>query len=186
MRLNNLKPKTALNQNTISMKVFLIGMMGCGKSYWKKKIAAKHKIGGYDLDFLIESHEEKTISEIFAQDGETYFRKTEANILRWFAEKKAFVLATGGGTPCFHHNMEWMNEQGITIWIDESIEMITQRLLSEKQQRPLISQVANEELENYLALKLKERSSFYHQATYHLKSDQLNEAGFNAIIKKYV
>lgn len=70
------------------MKLFLIGMMGSGKSFWKKKLADKMKTGGYDLDFLVESHEEKTISEIFEEEGEEYFRKSEAKILRWFAEKK--------------------------------------------------------------------------------------------------
>ncbi|WP_306668506.1 shikimate kinase, partial [Klebsiella pneumoniae] len=65
--------------------------MGTGKSYWTKRLSKKLKIGGYDLDHLVESHEEKTIGEIFAEDGETYFRKTETKILHWFAEKKNFV-----------------------------------------------------------------------------------------------
>ena len=141
----------------LGMKIFLIGMMGAGKSYWKQKLAKKLKVGGYDLDFIIESHEEKTISEIFSEDGEEYFRKTEANMLRWFKEKKAFVLATGGGTPCFHHNMEWMNEQGLTIWLDEPVEVIAKRLLPEKEHRPLIKQLSDYQLEDYLAQKLKER-----------------------------
>src|SRR5476651_1142885 len=119
------------------MKLFLLGMMGTGKSHWKKKLSSKMKVGGYDLDFLVESHEEKTISEIFAEDGEEYFRKSEAKILRWFAEKKAFVLATGGGTPCFHDNMKWMNEQGITVWIDEPVALLAERLKTEKDHRPL-------------------------------------------------
>ena len=118
------------------MKLFLIGMMGSGKSHWKKKLATKMKVGGYDLDFLVESHEEKTITELFAEDGEDYFRQSEAKVLRWFAEKKAFVLATGGGTPCFHNNMQWMNEQGVTVWIDEPIDVLAARLFPEKDHRP--------------------------------------------------
>jgi len=62
-------------------------MMGSGKSYWTKFLSKKLKTGGYDLDFLIESNEERTIAEIFAEDGEDYFRKQEAKILRWFKEK---------------------------------------------------------------------------------------------------
>lgn len=69
-------------------KIFLIGMMGSGKSYWAKKMAKWNKCVGYDLDALIEMNEEKTIAEIFNEDGEDYFRKTEAKILRWFKEKK--------------------------------------------------------------------------------------------------
>lgn len=79
------------------MKIFLIGLMGTGKSYWAKKLAKKLKIGGYDLDYLVESHEEKSIAEIFAEEGEDHFRKAESKMLRWFGEKKTFVLATGGG-----------------------------------------------------------------------------------------
>lgn len=83
------------------MKIFLLGMMGSGKSFWKKSLSTKLKTGGYDLDHIIESVEEKTISEIFEEEGELAFRRTEAKLLRWFAEKKSFVLATGGGTPVF-------------------------------------------------------------------------------------
>ena len=70
------------------MKIFLVGLMGSGKSYWTKQLAKKHKTGGYDLDDLIEVKEEKTIAEIFTEDGEDYFRKVESTVLKWFAEKK--------------------------------------------------------------------------------------------------
>ncbi|MEY3119015.1 MAG: hypothetical protein RIT30_947 [Bacteroidota bacterium] len=102
-------------------KVFLIGLMGSGKSYWSKKISKWIKSGGYDLDALIEMNEEKTIAEIFAEDGEESFRKTETKLLKWFKEKKKYVLATGGGTPCFNENMQWMKKEGIVIWLDESL-----------------------------------------------------------------
>lgn len=167
------------------MKLFLIGMMGSGKSYWTKRLSKKLKLGGYDLDFLIESQEEKTIAEIFAADGEDYFRKSEAKILRWFGEKKSFILATGGGTPCFNDNMAWMNQQGITVWIDEPIGLLAERLQPEKDHRPLIKHLSDEELEAFLANKLKERSPFYKQATCHLQGDAISDAGFAKIIKQY-
>ncbi len=63
-------------------------MMGSGKSHWCKELSKKLKCGGYDLDFLIESSEERTIAEIFAEDGEEYFRKTEAKVLRWLVKRK--------------------------------------------------------------------------------------------------
>jgi len=167
------------------MKIFLIGMMGSGKSFWTKKLSKKLKVGGYDLDFLIESHEEKTIPEIFAEDGEEYFRKAESKILKWFGEKKAFVLATGGGTPCFHDNMNWMNKNGITIWIDEPIEVLAKRLEPEKAHRPLIRELSDAELKTFLANKLAERTPFYQQATYHLQGNAISDAGFAEIIKKH-
>ena len=167
------------------MKLFLIGMMGTGKSYWAKKISKKLKTGGYDLDYLIESHEEKTIAEIFSGDGEIFFRKSEAKILRWFGEKKTFVLATGGGTPCFHENMDWMNKHGVTVWIDEPIEVLVERLLPEKDHRPLIRHLSNEELHNFLSGKLAERTCFYQQATYHLHGNEISDESFAQIIKKH-
>lgn len=166
------------------MKIFLLGMMGTGKSHWAKKLSKKLKTGGYDLDFLIESDEEKTIAEIFAEDGEAHFRKTEARILRWFGEKKTFVLATGGGTPCFHDNMEWMNKHGITIWIDESIDKLVERLKPEKEHRPLIRDLSDHELSAFLSGKLAERSSYYQQAKYHLQGNAISDAGFAKIIKE--
>ncbi len=166
------------------MKIFLLGMMGTGKSYWTKKLSKKLKNGGYDLDFLIESHEERTIAELFDEEGEAYFRKTEAKILRWFGEKKTFVLATGGGTPCFHENMDWMNKNGITIWIDEPIDILVERLKPEKEHRPLIRELSDHELADFLSRKLAERDSFYRQATYHLHGNAISDAGFAKIIKE--
>jgi shikimate kinase len=167
------------------MKLFLIGMMGSGKSYWKKKLASKMKIGGYDLDFLVESHEEKTISEIFAEDGEDYFRKSEAKVLRWFGEKKAFVLATGGGTPCFHDNMKWMNEQGVTVWIDEPVQTLAERLINEKSHRPAIANLSFEELVIHLEQRKEERKQFYSQAQHQATPADLNDAWFAKLLKKY-
>lgn len=167
------------------MKIFLIGMMGSGKSYWTKSISKKLKTGGYDLDFLIEAQEEKTIAEIFAEEGEAYFRKTEAKILRWFREKKSFVLATGGGAPCFEGNMEWMNNQGITIWINEPVEVLVERLKPEKAHRPLIEKLSDAELHQYLVDKLVERFPFYVRATHRLQGKEINESGFAKIIKQY-
>ena len=76
-------------------KIFLIGMMGAGKTYWAQKMAKWNKCVGYDLDALIEMNEEKTIAEIFEEEGEEYFRKVEAKILRWFKEKKKFIISVG-------------------------------------------------------------------------------------------
>ena len=166
-------------------KIFLIGMMGSGKSYWIQKMAKWNKCVGYDLDALIEMNEEKTIAEIFNEDGEDYFRKVEAKILRWFKEKKKFIIATGGGTPCFQENMHWMKKEGIVIWLDESVEVLVKRLSPEKNKRPLIANLSNAEIAAYIEDKLVERHSFYSQANYRLTSDQINEAGLKKLIAKH-
>jgi len=160
-------------------------MMGAGKSYWKNWLSKKYALRGYDLDFLIEAMEEQTISEIFETEGEDYFREKEAAMLRLLKQSKNFVAATGGGTPCFHNNMNWMNQQGITIWIDEPVSVLVQRLQAEKSHRPLISNLSDDALASYLQQKLNERKPFYIQATHHLGGKNLSESGFKMILQSY-
>ena len=127
--------------------------------------------------------EEKSVAEIFSEDGEDYFRKAEARMLRLFAEKKQFILSCGGGTACYNDNMKWMNKQGITIWIDEAIPTLTERLLKEKDQRPLIKNLDDAGISLFLQNKLNEREAFYSQAMYRLNGDQLNEGAFLKILQ---
>lgn len=166
-------------------KIFLVGMMGSGKSHWTKKIAKWIKSGGYDLDNLIEMNEEKTIAEIFTEEGEEQFRKTEAKILRWFKEKKKYVLATGGGTPCFQDNMAWMKKEGIIIWLDESVDILVKRLVEEKAHRPLIADLSEQDLTKFIKDKLVERHAFYSQANYRLSSDQITDTALKQIIQQH-
>ncbi len=167
-------------------RIFLIGMMGSGKSHWLKQLAKWNKSVGYDLDALIEMNEEKTISEIFSEDGEDYFRKVESKILKWFKEKKKYVVATGGGAVCFQENMDFMKKEGVVIWLDESVEVLVKRLATSKSTRPLISDLSDQELANFLEQKLVERHPFYKQAHYRLSSDQINEASLKKLIQKHV
>jgi shikimate kinase len=167
-------------------RIFLIGMMGSGKSHWLKQLAKWNKSVGYDLDALIEMNEEKTISEIFNEDGEAYFRKAEAKILKWFKEKKKYVVATGGGTACFQENMDFMKKEGVVIWLDESVEVLVKRLASSKSTRPLISDLSDQELANFLEQKLVERHPYYKQAHYRLSSDQISESSLKKLIQKHV
>jgi shikimate kinase len=166
-------------------RIFLIGMMGSGKSYWLKQMAKWNKSVGYDLDALIEMNEEKTIAEIFSEDGEAYFRKAESKILKWFKEKKKYVVATGGGTACFQENMDFMKKEAVVIWLDESIDLLVKRLSNEKAHRPLIANLSDQELAAFLEQKLVERHPFYKQAHYRLSGEQINEAGLKKLIQKH-
>jgi shikimate kinase len=166
------------------MKIFLVGLMGSGKSYWTKQLAKKYKTGGYDLDYLIEVKEEKTIAEIFTEDGEDYFRKTESTVLKWFDQKKTYVLATGGGAPCFFDNMDWMNKQGITIWLDEPLPVIAARLAPEKAHRPLIAKLSDSELLAFLEKQRAERFPFYSAAQIHLQDETITSDSFKKALAK--
>lgn len=169
----------------MAKKIFLIGLMGSGKSYWKNFLSERYRVRGYDLDYLIESFEEQTIAEIFEEKGEEFFREKEAAALRWFQQNPSYILATGGGTPCFNDNIDWMNSQGITIWIDESISTLTNRLQSEKEHRPLISQLSDDEIHHFLSEQRWQRLPFYEKAQYKLNRDNISEAGFKKIIGPY-
>ncbi len=164
-------------------KIFLIGMMGSGKSFWAHKISKWIKSGGYDLDSLIEMSEEKTITEIFSEDGEAYFRKVETKLLKWFKEKKKYVLATGGGAPCNQENIDFMKKEGIVIWLDESVDVLVERLIQEKAHRPLIAHLNHSALAEFLQNKMLERAPFYKQANFRLSGADITEAAIKKIIK---
>jgi shikimate kinase len=119
-------------------RIFLLGMMGSGKSYWAQRIAEKEIIDWMDLDQEIEKETSLSIKEIFAAYGEEYFREKERDALHNLSNYKNIIIATGGGTPCFHDNIQWMNEHGITIFIDEDVDTLVERLKKEKAHRPLI------------------------------------------------
>lgn len=157
------------------MKLFLIGMMGSGKSYWSKRLAEQLQLKYFDLDSIIEQNCKLKINAIFEQFGESYFRQAETNALKNFANQNNFIVATGGGTPCFNNNMQWMNEHGTTIWIDEPIDILVSRLKKEKDHRPLIKQLNDVELKDFLLQKLNERNPFYNQAKFKVNSEMLNE-----------
>ncbi|HNM34793.1 MAG TPA: shikimate kinase, partial [Chitinophagaceae bacterium] len=131
----------------------------------------------YDLDQIIEKRAGVEINNIFEEQGELYFRKIETEELGKFENKNNLVLATGGGTPCFNNNMNWMNKHGITIWLNEPLDIICERLMKEKATRPLLKNKKN--IEPYLKELLASRIDFYKKATYHFTYSDYN---FNNLI----
>ena len=160
-------------------------MMGSGKSYWAQIIAEKENIDWMDLDQEIEKETSLSIKEIFAAYGEEYFREKEKDALHKLTNYTNIIIATGGGTPCFHENMQWMNEHGVTIFIDEDVETLGERLKKEKAHRPLIKDLSDEELHDFLSNKLKERLPFYSQAQHHLQGNKISDLSFAEILKQF-
>ncbi len=163
------------------MRIFLIGLMGSGKTYWADWLSSKLNIPSFHLDEELEKTEGKTVAEIFTKNGENYFRQKETEALKSFANKDDFILSTGGGAPCFFDNMEWMNKHGITIWIDVPLEIIASRLKKEKSHRPLIASVEDDNLENFLAQMREKRKHFYSKAQHQLTGN-IGEKDFVDII----
>lgn len=147
------------------MKIFFIGFMGSGKTHWGKQVSEKLRIPFFDLDEQIISHEGKSITEIFAENGEEYFRLLEKDILHIISEShENFVMACGGGTPCYYNNIDYMNRLGTSIWINTPIDTIFQRLAKEKETRPLIKNLTTSQLRGYIIKKYSDRKIYYEQA----------------------
>lgn len=164
------------------MIFFLTGFMGSGKSYWGKKWASANDYTFTDLDEVIENAEGKTIADIFEIKGEDYFREIEATYLRNLAGANNTIVACGGGTPCFHENMQWMNDHGITIYLSTSSPEILERVLLEQEKRPLLKKMNPAELLFFIEQKLKERAPFYNAAKHILPSGNLSEQTFGNLL----
>ncbi|MBS1731032.1 MAG: shikimate kinase [Bacteroidetes bacterium] len=161
--------------------IFLIGMPGSGKTFWGKKIAQFLGKDFFDLDEEIEKDTQETIIQIFQSKGEEFFRKKEREVLNKFENKKNIVLATGGGTPCFLNNMDWLDKQGITIWIKVPPEILAYRLLEETAQRPLFKDIPHSQLLPVLQQQMKDRMTYYSKAQLHVEGTSIS---LNEFIKK--
>lgn len=165
---------TAFPENNNPQKIFLIGFMGCGKSKLGKSVASKLDLPFLDLDDLVETKNQMTIPEIFAAFGENGFREREKQTLQEAAIANNAIIATGGGAPCFFDNMEWMNKNGITVFIDSPVKVLADRLINARVERPLVKGKSYEELIAFIEAKLLERRPFYSQAKIVLKGLDLS------------
>lgn len=152
-------------------RIILIGYMGAGKTTVGKALAKDLGLMFYDLDWYIESRMHKTVAQIFKESGEEGFRRIERNMLHEVAEFEDVVISCGGGTPCFFDNMEYMNSQGQTLYLQASPEILAMHLRMGKSVRPLILGKTDEELLQFIMESLEKRDPFYTQAKYILNVD---------------
>lgn len=143
--------------------IFLVGYMGCGKSTKAKQLAHRLGCSVIDLDAEIVSESGKTIAEYFEKFGERGFRDFESEMLKTFDYPKRCVVATGGGLPCFFDNMEWMNKNGITVYLEMQPVALVSRL-QKREKRPLIKDLSDQQLLEFITVKLQERNPFYYKA----------------------
>lgn len=146
------------------MKIFLIGMPGSGKTTLGQQVAKHLGIAFVDLDAEIEKAEQRSISEIFSQKGEDYFRLLESRLLReWAASALSFVMATGGGAPCFHKGMDVINEYGVSVFLDCPVSELIARVRRNRE-RPLLLTSDETELKDRLERMLMNRQDCYSKA----------------------
>lgn len=150
------------------MKIILTGYMGSGKTLVGRTLSEKTGLPFFDLDKLISEQEGRTIPEIFQTSGEIYFRKKEAEVLQEHLKSDSdFILALGGGTPCYGNNLSSIKEkQGAKlIYLKTGLEELIKRLSAEKEQRPVIGHLdSSEALEDFIRKHLFERTYYYNQS----------------------
>ena len=120
------------------IRIIIIGYMGAGKTTVGRALSRELGIPFYDLDWYIESRMRKTVKQLFDERGEEGFRRIERNMLHEVAEFENVIVSCGGGTPCFFDNMEYMNQQGQTVYLQASPEVLYGHLLMGKSVRPLL------------------------------------------------
>lgn len=170
------------------MPVFIIGYMASGKTTFGKVLASKLNIPFIDLDEYIEEKTGNTISGIFAEKGEEEFRKIERDLLKQACgENDKCILACGGGTPCHFDNMEFLNQNGVTVFLETSTPVLISRLQAENQKRPIVAGLSDSEIQQKVLSQLCERLPFYLQAKLKWQGDNLeSEEEINENVENFI
>lgn len=153
--------------------------MGVGKTTIGKMAAKKVGWTFVDLDRWIVDRENKSINEIFEDEGEASFRSLEKKYLSQLVSSTQdhTIIALGGGTPCFNEMMDWLNLNGTTIYLSSSVEHLTKILSLNKDKRPLIKNAKN--VTETVQQLLEKRKPFYEKAQFTILIDSIsmNKAG---------
>ena len=154
-------------------KIILLGYMGCGKSTIAQTLSKIITIPFVDLDEYIEKKTNLSVTAIFEKHGEIYFRKVEHEVfLELLNSSETMIIGLGGGTPCYANNHELLKgENVVAIYLKASIETLFQRLSANKSERPLIAHKNDNEMKEFIAMHLFERSFYYNQAQYKVNVD---------------
>ena len=142
-----------------------MGYMGSGKSIISKELSSKLRFENIDLDNEISSELGLSIPEIFQKKGELFFRKKEKKVLeRILNTQEDVVLSLGGGTPCYYNNIDVINERSVSVYLVANVNTLVKNLLHEREKRPLIAGIKEEELPNFIGQHLMERNHYYSKA----------------------
>lgn len=170
-------------QQKLTRRIFLIGFMGSGKSSLGKKLAGALQYDFVDTDKMIAAVAGKSVADIFAQEGEAFFREKERETLAQLAERENVVVSTGGGMACFYDNIALMNRLGVTIYLEAEPKLLARRLEKRKDERPLLRSTAQEDLDKFIAEILQKRESFYRQADLTLPARNLTAQAVLSALK---
>ncbi len=154
------------------MLISLLGYMGSGKSHISKNLSKKLNLPLIDLDQKISDEHQLTVAEIFQNRGEIFFRKEEKRILESILnDEQNGILSPGGGTPVYYDNMEIINQKSKSIFLRASVRTLTERVLLQKDTRPLIAKLDDHDIPEFIAKHLFERNPFYSKAHFTVDTD---------------
>jgi shikimate kinase len=157
------------------MIVFLIGMPACGKTSVGKRLAKKQKFSFLDLDHHITDKENKSVTTIFGEKGEIFFRELETKYLKEISNTNTnTIISVGGGTPCYHNNLQFMLSTGKVFYLNTSIETLFLRL-KEDAKRPMFIGLTEDEIKEKINSLLQQREAFYLQAHHKIKTSHKSD-----------
>ncbi|MCX7744077.1 MAG: shikimate kinase [Flavobacteriales bacterium] len=159
------------------MRIYLIGFMGAGKSTLGPLLAKKLGYSCIETDILVEKLAGLTIPEIFRIHGEHHFRELEKHVLHFTQLCEDTVICTGGGTPCYANNLEWMKMHGLTIYLSCDDEVLIQRIENSQKERPLFTN------QKSIVELLDARRKFYQQAHMHVLNNNTPETTIKNLVK---
>ncbi|MCX6235150.1 MAG: AAA family ATPase [Bacteroidetes bacterium] len=146
------------------MRIFFIGYMGSGKTQTGRLLAERMNLEFLDIDHLFEEKYRISISAFYKKYGEELFRTLEHKLLRDNLHHDNMVMSVGGGTPCFHDNIQLMNDHGITVYLKVPAEELYHRLSTSRKSRPMLYNKTDESLRTHIFNQVAERQLFYAQA----------------------
>ncbi len=169
------------------MKIFFVGFMGSGKTFWAKKLASQLNVQTIDLDEEIVKGEGKSIPQLFKELGENGFRLIESRYLAGILRSDfAGIISCGGGTPCFYDQMELMKRAGVVFYLQEEFDVLFERIRKDISTRPLLANKSEMPLKSFLFDLFQSRESCYLKSHKILIMNQINESKFAKILISYV
>jgi len=168
------------------MRIYLIGYMAAGKSRLGRSLAEKLGYRFVDLDLLFEERYRISILDFFDKYDEAAFRIIERSLLHETAGMDDVVVSTGGGTPCFFDNMDFIRQSGFSVYLHLDLPDLMRRIKKVKRKRPLLRVVNAEDLEEKVSAQLNERDHFYRRADLVIHGLEFNTDELAGLIRQRV
>jgi shikimate kinase len=157
--------------------------MGAGKTTLGRQVADTLVVPFVDTDENIVTASQRSVQQVFDEDGEASFRELEARVLRSTSQMEKALIATGGGLPVYHNNMEWLLEHGVTMYLEWPEEVLLASVVQHRSIRPLLSSLSIEEAIRKAKDLLDERSAVYQRAAMTLRLCGEEEKDLQTVLK---